>query len=311
MGKIAFVFAGQGAQTPGMGLSLYQQFPEARAVFELADRIRPGTSAQCFSGTPEELAQTHHTQPCVFCVDLAAADVLTAQGIFPALVAGFSLGEVAALTYAQTFSREEGLQFVCERGAAMQRASEKAPGAMAAVLKLSAQTVVDLCKTLPHLYPVNFNAPGQTVVAGPKEQMPALQQAVKQAGGKAVLLAVGGAFHSPYMEGAAAELTAYLAAAPVSAPALPVYANQTAAPYPADAEGIRKALARQVTHPVQWQRTIERMKEQGVTTFIEVGPGKVLSGLIAKIDPKAKHFHVEDAQSLEQTVTEWQQKEKE
>lgn len=299
MASVAFVFAGQGAQYPGMGRSLCEASPAARAVFGLADSIRPGTAAQCFDGTQEALSRTVNTQPCVYCVDLAAAQALRQAGIVPAAVAGFSLGEVAALTFAGAFSQEDGFRFVCERAGCMQQAAQQRESCMAAVLRLNAETVEQLCKSFDAAYPVNYNCPGQTVVALAKEQLPAFTAAVQAAGGRAAVLAVSGGFHSPFMARAAAALLPVLKRYPVNQPQLPVYANRTARPYP---QAMRETLAAQVDHPVLWQKTVEAMISDGIGTFIEVGPGKTLCGLIKKISPAARVFHVEDRAGLEEVI---------
>ncbi|NLJ30724.1 MAG: ACP S-malonyltransferase [Clostridiales bacterium] len=297
MDTVAFVFAGQGEQYPGMGRDLCEASPAAKEVFDLADSIRPGTSAQCFCGTKEELSETVNTQPCVYCVDLAAAQALREAGITPASVAGFSLGEVAALTFAGAFSQEDGFRFVCERAGRMQAAAQQREGAMAAVLKLSAEAVENICKTFDAAYPVNYNCPGQTVVALSKERMPAFTAAVQAAKGRAVPLAVSGGFHSPFMDRAAAELLPILEGIPMSGPRVPVYSNTTAKPYPQEMRG---TLAAQVNHPVLWQKTVETMISDGIETFIEVGPGKTLCGLIKKTAPGVRVFHVEDRAGLEE-----------
>ena len=166
MGKIAFLFSGQGAQYPGMGKSLCEASEAAKAVFDLADSIRSNTSAQCFSGTKEELSRTENTQPCVYCVDLAAAEALKASGIVPDVAAGFSLGEVAALTFCGVLTPEDGFRLVCKRASFMDEAAERTNGGMAAVLKLSDERVEELCAAHPGTYPVNYNCPGQVSVAG-------------------------------------------------------------------------------------------------------------------------------------------------
>ena len=156
MDKIAFIFSGQGDQYPGMGKDLYEAYPAAREIFDLCDRIRPGTSDQCFSGTEEALRETKNTQPCLFAVELAAANVLLTKGILPDAVAGFSLGEVAAATVSGAFDNETGFRLVCERGELMQREAEKVDTAMAAVVKLSPEQIQELCSHYSHGYPVNF-----------------------------------------------------------------------------------------------------------------------------------------------------------
>ena len=204
MGKIAFVFSGQGAQYSGMGKALYASSPAAKAVFDMADSLRPGTARQCFEGSMEELTQTVNTQPCVFAVDLAAARALAERGIQPDCVAGFSLGEIAALAFAGVLSDEEAFRLVCKRGELMDKAARENPGAMVAVLKLTSAQTEELCQRFEKTYPVNYNSPAQTVVATTTENADAFCQAVKAAGGKAKVLPVSGAFHSPFMADAAA-----------------------------------------------------------------------------------------------------------
>lgn len=296
MGKIAFVFSGQGAQYPGMGQSLAEASPAAKAVFDLADSLRPGTSAQCFVGTAEELAVTKNTQPCLYCVDLAAARALEEQGVKADFAAGFSLGEVAAATFSGVFSDEAGFRFVCRRAEAMQKAAEANPGKMAAVLKLPNETVEALCREFTQVWPVNYNCPGQLVVAGEAGQLEAFGTRVQEAGGRAKVLAVGGGFHSPLMESAAQELDAYLAGVELCAPRLPLYANFTARPY---GDSARELLVEQVKNPVRWQETVEALAAEGVDTFLECGPGKTLCGLIKKTIKDAKVFQVQDQDTLQ------------
>ncbi len=300
MGKTAFLFSGQGAQYPGMGKSLCEASPAARQVFETADKIRPGTSKQCFTGTMEELSVTKNTQPCLYCVDLAAARALEEAGITADFAAGFSLGEAAALTFGGVFSEEDGFSFVTQRAKAMQEAAEQNPGAMAAVLKLDTETVEALCKEFSQVWPVNYNCPGQLVVAGEKEELSRFCARVAETGGKAVPLAVSGGFHSPFMESAAKKLAGVLAETAVKEPRLPVYANFHARPY--SAGDARELLTRQVKSPVRWQETLENMASQGVTTFIECGPGKTLSGLVKKTLKDVMILRVEDAETLQAAV---------
>lgn len=296
MGKIAFVFSGQGAQYPGMGQELCEASPAARAVFELADGLRPGTSKQCFSGTAEELSVTKNTQPCLYCVDLAAARALEEKGVRADFAAGFSLGEAAAATFAGIFSDKAGFEFVCRRADAMQRAAEENPGSMAAVLKLTNEKVEELCGQFTRVWPVNYNCPGQLVVAGEAGQLKEFQELVKAAGGRAAPLAVSGGFHSPFMEGAARELEEALAVMKLGEPKVPVYANFTAAPYGGNA---RELLVKQVMSPVRWKETVEALAAEGVDTFFECGPGKTLCGLIKKTVKTARTFQVQDAETLE------------
>ena len=299
MGKIAFLFAGQGAQYPGMGKSLTEISPKAASLFELADSIRPGTSRQCFEGDPAELTQTANTQPCVFTVDLAAAYALEEAGVHADVAAGFSLGELAALTFAGSFSEKDGFSLVCRRGELMQEAAQEHPSAMAAVLKLKDETVEQLCAGFPDVYPVNYNCPGQLVVAGGTEHLEQFCELAAEAGGRAIKLAVGGGFHSPFMEQAASAYLQELLRIGVNPPRIPVYGNRTAAPYEENREIM---LAEQMKNPVLWTKTVERMAADGVDTFVEVGPGKTLSGLVKRILPHAAVYRVEDAATLEETI---------
>lgn len=299
MGKIAVVFSGQGSQYSGMGKSLFETSPAARQVFETADKIRPGTSEQCFSGTAEELSLTKNTQPCLYCVDLAAARALEEAGVHADFAAGFSLGEVAALTFSGAFSEEDGFSFVCRRAAAMQEAAEQNPGAMAAVLKLPNETVEQLCGEFSHVWAVNYNCPGQLVVAGEKAELEAFCARVAEKGGRAVPLAVNGGFHSPLMAGAAERLRGELENIAMKRPRLPVYANFTAQPY---GENAKELLLEQVKNPVRWQETVENLAAQGVDTFMECGAGKTLCGLIKKTVKDATVLRVEDAETLQAAV---------
>lgn len=300
MGKVAFVFSGQGAQYSGMGKSLCEASAAAKAVFETAEQIRPGTMQQCFEGALEEISITKNTQPCLFCVDLAAAEALREAGVQPDMVAGFSLGEVAAVTFAGIFTQAEGFSLVTKRGEAMQAAAEKVDSAMAAVLKLANEKVEELCRMHPGVFPVNYNCPGQLVVAGLKSSLGDFLSDVVANGGRAVPLNVSGGFHSPFMESASIRLAQVLSGMDVKAPQMPVYANYTAEPY--GENDAKFLLEKQVSNPVRWQQTVERMIEAGVDTFVEVGAGKTLCGLIKKTNRAVKVYNVEDADTLAATL---------
>ena len=302
MGKIAFVFSGQGAQAPGMGKELYECSAAAKAVFELCDSIRPGTSEQCFNGTKEELTVTANTQPDMFAVEVAAARALVEAGIQPDALAGFSLGEISALAFSGAVSLEDGFKLVCRRGELMQEASNAADSAMVAVVKLPPEKVEELAGQFDQVYPGNYNSPAQTVCAGLSSSMDGFKAAVKAAGGRALPLKVSGAFHSPFMSSAAKGLAEVLAPMEFGTPSCPLYSNVTAQPYE---EGqFKDLLSRQVENPVRWQTIVENMIAAGVDTFIEVGPGKTLAGLIGKINSDVRALNVEDAESLKHTIEE-------
>lgn len=296
MSKIAFVFSGQGAQAPGMGKELYDCSPAAKAVFDLADSIRPGTSQQCFEGTQEELNVTINTQPCLFACDLAAAKAAQERGIQPDCAAGFSLGEAAAVAFSGMLTEAEAFSMVCKRAELMNEAAQKNPGAMAAVMKLSPQQVETLCGPIENAWPVNYNSPKQTVVAASADTIDQVVEAASAQRGRAVKLAVSGAFHSPLMHSAADGLREYLASVSLREERLPVYANLTAEPY---GEDKKETMAAQCENPVRWQKTIENMIANGIDTFIEVGVGKTLAGLIKKINPEVMVYQIENKEGLD------------
>lgn len=301
MDQIAYVFAGQGAQYSGMGQELYDSSSAAKAVFDMADNIRPGTSEQCFNASYQELSLTLNTQPCLYCLDLAAAKALEEKGVNAKLAAGFSLGEVAALAYAGAYSIEDGFRIICERARLMDEIAQAYKGKMAAVLELTDDLVEQIYHDIADIYPVNYNCPGQIVFAGSESGIDLLCERVEAAGGRAVVLSVSGAFHTPLMEKAAEGLYEYLQQIDISNTQIPVYSNVTAKPYGND---IREQLARQACSPVLWHRTVLNMTEAGAETFVEMGPGVILSRLIKKCVPDAITLNVEDNLSLEKTVTE-------
>ena len=230
-----------------------------------------------------------------------ARAALREVGIRADMAAGFSLGELAALTYGGAMDFETGFSLVCRRAEHMQKAAEARDTAMAAVLKLTPDAVIALCADFAEVYPVNFNCPGQITVSAAAEQMPAFLAAVKAAGGRAIPLKVRGGFHSPFMAEAATSFAADLAAAKLNAPAIPVYANRTAQPYGADVAGM---LAGQIDHPVLWEDSVRAMIAAGTDTFLELGPGRTLCGMIAKTDASVRTFAAEKAEDFEKLMQE-------
>ncbi len=290
MAGFALVFPGQGAQAVGMGRDLFEGDSAARAVFEEADSVLGfGLSDLCFTGSAEQLQLTANAQPAILAVSIAALAALRrALGpqLSPLVAAGHSLGEYSALVASGALTFADALLLVRERGRLMQAASEVTPGAMVAVLGLSEEQVHGVCREASPTGVVvvaNYNAPGQSVLSGEVEAVAAAARLAREAGARrTVALAVGGPFHSPLMAPAARDFAAALERARVSDPGFPVIANVTAAPLTQAAE-IRGELRSQLSTPVRWSDSVRRMHEMGATSFVEVGPGTVLSGLVKRI----------------------------
>ncbi|MEY3200418.1 MAG: hypothetical protein RJA13_2376 [Bacteroidota bacterium] len=281
----AYVFPGQGAQFSGMGKDLYEKSPKAKELFEKANEILGfDISKIMFEGTDEELKQTKVTQPAIFLHSTILAACL-GDDFKPDMVAGHSLGEFSALVANKTLRFEDGLKLVYQRALAMQRACEQEPSTMAAILGLDDAVVEEVCASISGVVvAANYNCPGQLVISG---TVPAVEEAclkLTEAGAKrALLLPVGGAFHSPLMEPAREELAAAIEATQFNTPICPIYQNVTAASV-TDPEEIKRNLVVQLTAPVRWTQTMHSMLADGATEVIEVGPGKVLQGLFKKVD---------------------------
>jgi [acyl-carrier-protein] S-malonyltransferase len=282
----AYVFPGQGAQFVGMGKDLYDNYPQAKELFEKANEILGFRITDLmFAGTDEDLKQTKVTQPAVFLHSVIMAKVL-GDTFQPQAVAGHSLGEFSALVAAGALSFEDGLILVSKRAMAMQKACELNPSTMAAILNLDDKTVEDVCASIEGevVVAANYNCPGQLVISGSNAGIDKACELLLTKGAKRALkLPVGGAFHSPLMEPARIELEAAIAATQFNNPICPVYQNVDAKPY-TDAAQIKANLILQLTAPVRWTQTVQNMIADGVTSFIEVGPGKVLQGLVKKIN---------------------------
>lgn len=302
MGKKAFLFAGQGAQCVGMGKDLYDNVPAAKAVFDMGEKLRPDTLNMCFSGAQEELVKTVNTQPCLFLTDLACAEALKSGGVKADCAAGFSLGEIPALAFSGIMTEEDAFRLVVKRGESMDYCSNKRKGGMAAALKLAPEKVEEVCSSFKEVYPVNYNCPGQVSCAGAEEEIDGFCAAISAAGGRAVKLAVSGAFHTPFMAEASSVLKSELENIPVKAAEIPLYSNFTAGVYPDKEEGIKENIYKQVVNPVRWEKILRAMWDDGVDTFIEVGAGKTLSGFVKRTLAGAKIYTVTDCASLNAAI---------
>ncbi|MBQ1964396.1 MAG: ACP S-malonyltransferase [Tidjanibacter sp.] len=281
--KKAFVFPGQGAQFSGMGHDLYESSPAAKALFDKADEVLGFKISEImFGGTDEELRQTKVTQPAVFLHSVAAAAALGDE-FRPDMVAGHSLGELSALVASGAIDFEAGLRLVYARALAMQAACEAVPSTMAAVLGLPDEVVEQVCSGIEGVVAANYNCPGQVVISGTIEGVKEASAKLKEAGAKRALpLAVGGGFHSPCMESARVSLAEAIEQTEFSTPRCPVYQNVDARPHTSPEE-IKANLVAQLTSPVRWTQSVQAMAADGAEEFVELGPGKVLQGLIAKI----------------------------
>jgi [acyl-carrier-protein] S-malonyltransferase len=304
MGKIAFVFPGQGAQAVGMGKDVYEALPQSRAVFEKGDEVLGfSLSTLIFEGPESDLKQTVNTQPALLTASTAYLKVLQDRGLKPDYVAGHSLGEYSALVAAEVLSYEDAVRLVRLRGRYMEEAVPGGAGAMAAVLGAEREALADLCRSVSEtsgsVELANVNCPGQIVVSGSVAGVNSVVERVKEAGAKrAIPLEVSGPFHSSLMKEAANRLAEELGKVTFQAPKVPVVVNVTASPV-TDPEEIRELLVRQVYSPVLWQDSIERLIADGVDTFVEIGSGSVLAGLIRKIDKTVKVVNINSLESAQ------------
>ena len=301
--KIAFLFSGQGAQYPGMMKEMYDVEPAAQAVFATADAsLGRSISTICFKGS-EDLNLTHNTQPCVLAADLAAGMVLRAHGIEPEVAAGFSLGEYAALAFTGAISMGEVFRIVQVRADAMQEAVPLGDGAMAALIGVSAEKVEELCgkATMGYVIPANYNSPEQTVISGSKSGVEEVISFAEAEGIVCLKLAVSAPFHCELMEPAARKLEELFLTKEFLAPSIPVYMNYDGAPI-TESDAISDLLVKQAMNPVRWVKTLENMRDAGVDTFIECGPGRTLSGLVKKTLKGVTICRVENSKTLANTL---------